>query len=84
MGESATISATLYTGYADNRTYPDWALTVYCRQTASAAGFSDAFIIAEDIMETTPDDRMMDIGAFMKSFCDDFLPETPPDRANFN
>jgi len=75
---------TLYTGYADQRAYPTWQMMAYSRQTALTVGLSDAFIIAANVMDPIPDVRTLDIGAFMKSFCDDFLPQQPPDRSTFN
>ena len=71
-----TNVATLYTGYADMRTYPDWNMLAYSREQILAHGLSEAFVLAKNLMDPVADDRAIDVGKTMKAFCDDYLQDT--------
>ncbi len=64
---------TLYTGYADTRTYPDWQMMAYSKEQIFTHGLSDVFIIAKNLMDPIADDMPIDVGTTMKSFCDNYL-----------
>ena len=63
----------LYTGYADMRTYPDWQMMAYSKEQIFTHGLSEVFILAKNLMDPIADDRPVDVGTIMKSFCDDYL-----------
>lgn len=76
--------AQLYTGYSDNRNYPDWRMMSYSRHQVLSQNPSDVYIFARNLMDPIADDQPTDIGTFMKMFCNSFLPESPPDKSSFN
>lgn len=74
----------LYTGYADLRTYPDWLMMAYSRRIALHQGQSEAYIVAQNVVDPVPDYQMTDIGAFMKSFCENYFPESKPGKSIYH
>lgn len=74
----------LYTGYADERAYPKWQMMSYSTDQMLALGASEAYILAQNLMDPTSDESAIHIGAFMKTFCEAFLPVKPPTQSDYN
>ena len=74
----------LYTGYADERAYPEWRMAACSTDYLLQQGHSQSHIFASELMEGETEKKLLNIGEFMKSFCDDFLPDPRPDRSFFN
>lgn len=79
-----TNISTLYTGYADMRTYPDWNMLAYSKEQIFTQGLSEAFVLAKNLMDPIADDRAIDVGSTMKSFCDDYLQDSWPQEYDVN
>ncbi|MEM9670145.1 MAG: BLUF domain-containing protein [Pseudomonadota bacterium] len=74
---------TIYTGYADERAYPDWQMACRPLLPPTRPG-EDVFQRATDILDQHDGAGPMDIGNFMRSFSATIMVPPPPDRSTYN
>ena len=78
---------TVYLGYAENRTYPNWEMRAYSSSESPIHMLDPAqreFITSADPLAGKIEYEASWIGSFMRTVCKDHLPEKRPDRSKFN
>lgn len=78
---------TVYLGYAEERSYPDWRMRAYTSDQSPLHMLNEAqrvFIRCADPLGSELDFETTWIGSFMRSMCRDHLPVGAPDPSKFN
>lgn len=78
---------TIYLGYAEERSYPNWKMRAYSNSESPLHMLNRdqrEFITAADPLESESGYEATWIGSFMRSVCRDHLPEKWPDRSTLN
>lgn len=78
---------TVYLGYAEERSYPNWRMRAYTSDQSPLHMLNEAqraFISCADPLASELDFEATWIGPFMRSMCRDHLPVSGPDPSKLN